>query len=141
MYSEYNRTSGAETGTTTGERTLARARLALSARGTMCTSRLCETKSGVAQAERLAHPHACFCQQRQQEPVPQVLGGCGQDGDNLLGCQGARRLSRDVQLHRPHRTGLPLGHMVQERFVRTAADSPPGHQLGGHPEAGPVVWS
>jgi hypothetical protein len=45
MYSEYKRTSGADTGTTAAERTLARARLALLARGTMCTSRRCETKS------------------------------------------------------------------------------------------------
>ena len=45
MYSEYRRTSGAETGTTAAERTFARAPFALSARGTMCTSRLRETKS------------------------------------------------------------------------------------------------
>src|SRR5215472_4348438 len=45
MYSEYRRTSGTETGTTTAERTLARAPFALPARGTMRTSRLRETKS------------------------------------------------------------------------------------------------
>src|SRR6266480_4004081 len=45
MYSEYRRTSGAETGTTAAERSLARAPLALPARGTICTSRLRETKS------------------------------------------------------------------------------------------------
>ena len=45
MYSEYSRTSGAETGTTAAERTFARAPFALSVRGTMRTSRLRETKS------------------------------------------------------------------------------------------------
>ena len=45
MYSEYSRTSGADTGTTAAERTFARAPFALPARGTMCTSRLRETKS------------------------------------------------------------------------------------------------
>ena len=45
MYSEYRRTSGAETDTTAAERTFARAPFALSARGTMRTSRLRETKS------------------------------------------------------------------------------------------------
>ena len=37
--------SGAETGTTAAERSFARAPFALPARGTMCTSRLRETKS------------------------------------------------------------------------------------------------
>src|SRR5438552_2742480 len=45
MYSEYRRTSGVETGITAAERSFARAPLALPARGTMCTSRLRETKS------------------------------------------------------------------------------------------------
>ncbi len=45
MYSEYRRTSGVETGITAAERTFARALFALSALGTMWTSRLRETKS------------------------------------------------------------------------------------------------
>jgi hypothetical protein len=45
MYSEYNRTSGADTGTTAVAVTLARAPLALPARGTICSSCLRLTKS------------------------------------------------------------------------------------------------
>jgi hypothetical protein len=63
----------AETGTTTAERTFARARFALSAWGTICTSGSRETKS------QWRSPSACparipvSAQQRQQDAVPQVL--------------------------------------------------------------------
>ena len=63
-----------------------------------------------------------------------MLGG-GQDGDDLLGLQGAGSLAGDVQLHRSHRYGLALGRMVQERLVGAPGDPTPGHQLSSHAEA------
>ena len=69
MYSEYRRTSGADTGSTDVERTLARAPLALSARGTMCIS-LPADEIAVAQAEGLADTHPGLGQKCHQEPVP-----------------------------------------------------------------------
>ena len=63
-----------------------------------------------------------------------MLGG-GQDGDDLLGLQGAGSLAGDVQLDRPHRYGLALGHMVQEGLVGAPGHPPPGHQLSSHAEA------
>ena len=91
MYSEYKRTSGTETGTMVAERTLARARLALSVLGTMWTSRPSRDEVRVAQPERLAEgeAHAGLCQKRQQKAVPQVLAS-RQDRHDLAWLQGAR---------------------------------------------------
>ena len=94
----------------------------------------------VAQAERLADAHAGLGQQRQQEPVPQVLAGA-EDRGHLAGIQGPRRPAGHDQLDRPGRDRPALGHVVQERLVGAPADPPPGDQLGGdaHPAAGVVV--
>lgn len=90
----------------------------------------------VTQPERLARAHPGLGQQRQQEAVPQVLTR-RQDRHDLPGLQGPRRPPRHTQLHRPHRDRPALGHVMQERLIRTAADPPPRDQPGGDPQAGP----
>ncbi len=92
------------------------------------------------QPERLAHAHPGLGQQRQQEPVPQVLAG-SQDRGHLPGIEGARRPAGHGEPDRPGRDRLALGHMVQERLIGAAADPAPGDQLAGnaHPAAGVVV--
>ena len=73
-------------------------------------------------------------QQREQEPVPQPLAG-GQDRGHLPGIQSARHPAGHDQLDRSGRDRAALGHMVQERLIRTAADPAPGDQLAGHAHA------
>jgi hypothetical protein len=60
-----------------------------------------------------------------------------QDRHYLPGFQGARDTPRHGQLHRPDRDRPPLGHMMQERLVRTAAHPAPRDQLGSNLQAGP----
>ena len=95
---------------------------------------------GVPQPERLANPHPGLGQQRQQETVPQMLTG-RQDRHDLPRFQGVWGPPRDVQLHRPHRDGAALGHVMQERLVGAAADPAQRDQPGRHrkPRARMVV--
>ena len=138
MYSEYSRTSGAETGTTTGERTLARARLALSARGTMCTSRLCETKS------EWRSPSAW--------PTRMPVSANKDNKNRSLRCSVAARTATICSGSKVRgawrgtcsftgRTGMgfPLVTWCKNGLYEPRDHPPPGHQLGGHPEAGPGV--
>jgi hypothetical protein len=94
----------------------------------------------VPQAKRLADPHPGLGQQRQQEPVPQMLA-CGQDRSYLAGVQGPRDPAGHRQPHRPRRDRLAPGHVMQERLIGTSADTAPGDQRGRHvhPVAGKVV--
>src|SRR5215467_8186496 len=88
-YSEYRRTSGVETGITAAARTFARAPLALSALGTMCTSRVRETKPACRSPSAWPTRTPGLGQQRQQEAVQQVLTG-HQDRHDLPRFQGVR---------------------------------------------------
>ena len=70
--------------------------------------------------------------------IPDERSGAGRRCPGRVADRGrARRAPRNGQLHRPHRDRAPLGHMMQERLIRTAADPAPGDQLGSSPQAGP----
>lgn len=136
MYSEYNRTSGADTGTTAVAVTLARAQLALSARGTICSS-LPAQEVRMAQPERLPDT-AGLGEQCHQEPVPQMLARAEERRD-LPG--PSVRGPGDHELDRPSGDWLALAHVVQERLIRAPAHPEPGDQVGGQPTPARALWS
>jgi hypothetical protein len=87
---------------------------------------------GVPQPECLPDPHPGLGQQRQQEPVPQVIAR-SQDGRHLPGTEGPRHPPGRGQPDRPRGDRLALGHVVQEWLVRAAADPPPGDRPAATP--------
>ena len=117
------------TGTTAGERSLARAPLALSPwhRPHLFVP---AHEIAVAQPEGLADSHPGLRQHRQEEPIPGVFGGC-EHCNKFFGVQRAWCQPRHHQLDRSCRHRPPFGDVVQERFVGATADPTPRHQFGG----------
>src|SRR5262245_38307576 len=125
------RTTPAVTGTVAGDRSFARAPLALSAPGNDAYFLGPADEVGVPQAEGLADPRAGLGQQRQQEAVPNSHRR-GEDLYYLLGVECPWRPPRDRQLDRASRDRPAAGDVMQERLVRAAADPAPGHQPRSH---------
>ena len=108
------RTSPAETGITAGASGLARAPLALSARGTDVQLAAVRDEVGMPQPQRLPDPHPGLGQKNYQEPVPQMLAGTG-DRQHLVIGERARHLPWLAHPQRPCRRRPTAGGVMQER--------------------------
>jgi len=105
------------------------------------TWRVTSTNAAHSRQPQVVTPgeHARLGQQRQQEPVPQVVAGTENGGDLL----GGQRLGEASCGSEPHRAARcppgPAAHLVQERLVGAPPDPPPVHQLGGDRDPAPSM--